>query len=144
MNETRLEKTYANNWLKRFRTKNVEYSLTKQIEIHEMLNRAPENSIDAMKKLNIVNKDIQINDEIRNETARNTAESSNADDQIFENVVTDDNLLNSKIRNIYARIKSSTRRSNRLIEIENSLNSVERRTNTITFATIDEFLIEEE
>ena len=58
INETRLEKTYADNRLKRFKTKNIEDSSMKQIEIHEMLNITSENSIDAMKKSNIINKDI--------------------------------------------------------------------------------------
>ena len=49
-----------------------------------------------------------------------------------------------KIRNIYTRVKFNTRRSNQLIEIENLLNSVERSTSTITFAIIDEVLIEKE
>ena len=142
MNETRLKRTYANNRLKWFKIKNVEDSLTKQTEIYKMLNIMSENSIDAMKKSNIVNKDVRINDEIRNETVRNIVESSDADSQIFEDDVTNDNLLNSKTRNIYARVKSSIRRSNRLIKIENSLSSVERSTNTTTFATIDEILIE--
>ena len=64
MNETRLERNYANNWLKRFKIKNAENSSTKQIKIHKMLNIAFENSIDAMKKLNIVNENIRIDDEI--------------------------------------------------------------------------------
>ena len=142
MNETRLERTYANNRLKRFKTKNVKDSSTKQTEIHEMLNITPENSIDAMKKSNNVNKDARIDNEVRNEAARNIAESSNTDSQIFEDDVTDDNLSNSKIRNICAKIKFSTRRFNRLAEIENSLNSVERSTSTAAFSTIDEILIE--
>ena len=58
MNETCLEKTYANNRLKRFKIKNTENSSTKQIEIHKMLNITSEDSIDAMKKSNIVNKNI--------------------------------------------------------------------------------------
>ena len=143
MNETRLERTYANNRLKRFKIKNVENSSTKQIEIHKMLNITSENSIDAMKKSNNVNKNARIDDEIWNETVRNIAENSNADSQIFENDVTDDNLSNSKTQNIHARIKSSIRRFNRLIEIENSLSSVERSLNTAAFATIDEISIEE-
>ena len=64
MNRTRLERTYADNQLKRFKTKDAEDSSTKQIEIHEMLNVAPENSIDAMKKSNNVNKDARIDDEV--------------------------------------------------------------------------------
>ena len=64
MNETCLEKTYANNRLKRFKIKNTEDSLTKQIEIHEMLNVTLENSIDAMKKSNNVNKNARIDDEV--------------------------------------------------------------------------------
>ena len=77
-----------------------------------MLNITSENSIDAMKKLNIVNKDVRIDDEVRNKIIRNIIESSNAGSQIFENNVTNDNLLNSKILNIYAKIKPSTHRSN--------------------------------
>ena len=109
-----------------------------------MLNITSENSIDATKKSNIVNEDVRIDDEIWNETARNIVESSNANSQIFENDVTNDNLSNSKIQNIHARVKSSTRRSNRLIKIKNSLNSVEWSINTTTFATIDEVSIEKE
>ena len=144
MNKIRFKRTYADNRLKRFTIKNVENLLTKQTEIHKMLNITFENSIDAMKKSNIVNKNIRIDKEIRNEVVRNTVENSNADNQVFENNVTDDNLSNSKILNIHARIKSSTRRLNRLIEIKNSLNSVERNTNTATFAIIDKVSIEKE
>ena len=79
MNETRFERTYADNRLKRFKTRNVENSSTKQIEIYEMLNITFENSIDAMKKSNIVNKNVRIDDEVRNETVRNIAENLNAD-----------------------------------------------------------------
>ena len=57
-----------------------------------MLNITSESSINAMKKSNIVNKDVQVDDEIRNETARDTVKSSNANSQIFKNDVTDDNL----------------------------------------------------
>ena len=64
MNKIRLERIYANNRLKRVKTKNVEDSLTKQIEIYKMQNIKFENLIDAMKKSNIVNKDIRINDKI--------------------------------------------------------------------------------
>ena len=112
MNETRLKKIYANNRLKRFKTRNVENSSTKQIEIYKMLNIMSENSIDAMKKSNIINKDIRINNKIRNEAVRNIVESSDADSQIFENNIINNNLSNSKARNIHAKIKSSTRRSN--------------------------------
>ena len=63
-NKTRFKRIYADNRLKRFKTKNVKNSSTKQIEIHEMLNIASENSIDAMKKSNIINKNIRINDEV--------------------------------------------------------------------------------
>ena len=80
MNEIRLERIYANNRLKRFKTKNAENLSTKQIEIYKILNITLENSIDAMKKSNIVNRNVRISDEIRNEVARNTAESSNAND----------------------------------------------------------------
>ena len=144
MNETRLERTYADNRLKRFKTRNAKDSSTKQIEIHEMLNIAPENSIDAMKKLNNVNKDARIDDEVRSEVARDIVENSDINSQVFENDVTDDNLLNSKTRNICARVKFSTRRFNRLIKIENSLSNVGRSTSTAAFSTIDEILIEKE
>ena len=109
-----------------------------------MLNITSENSINAMKKLNIVNKNFRIDDEVESETVRNTAESSNADSQIFENDVTNDNLINSKTWNIHARIKFNIRRSNWLTEIENSLNSVGRSTSTTAFATIDEVSIKKE
>ena len=122
MNETCFEKTYADNRLKRFKTKDAKNLSTKQTEIYEMLNIIFKDSIDA--------------------AARNIAESSNADSQIFEDDVTNNNLSNSKTRNIYARIKCSTRRSNRLIEIENPLSSVERSTSTAAFATIDKISIE--
>ena len=78
MNETHFKRTYADNRLKQFKTKNVENSSTRQIEIHKILNITFENSIDAMKKSNNVNKDIRIDDEIRNEAAQNIAEKSNA------------------------------------------------------------------
>ena len=142
MNKTHLKRIYADNRLKRFKTKNVENLSTRRIEIHEMLNITSENSIDSMKKSNIVNKDVRIDDEVRNETVRNIAESLNADSQIFENDATNNNLLNSKTSNIYAKVKSNTRRSNRLIEIENLLSSVGRNTSTTAFITIDEVLIE--
>ena len=61
-----------------------------------MLNITSENSIDAMKKSNIINKNVRINEEVRNKTARNIIKNSNADSQIFENDVTNDNFLNSK------------------------------------------------
>ena len=64
MNETRLERTYADNRLKESKIKNVENSSTEQTEIYKMLNITFENSIDAMKKSNIVNKDVQIDNEI--------------------------------------------------------------------------------
>ena len=109
-----------------------------------MLNIASENSIDAMKKSNIVNKDVQVDDEVRSEVARNIVESSDASRQVFENDATDNNLSNSKTSNIYAKVKSNTRRSNWLTEIENSLSSVERSTKTTAFAAINEVLIEKE
>ena len=142
INETRLERTYANNQLKRFKIRNAEDSSTKQTKIHEMLNVASKNSIGAMKKSNNVNRNARIDDEVRSEAARDIAESSDTNSQIFENDVTNDNLSNSKTRNICARIKFSTRRFNRLIEIENSLSSVERSTSTAAFAAIDEISIE--
>ena len=67
MNRTRLERIYADNRLKRFKIKNTENSLTKQIKIYEMLNIASENSINAMKKTNIVNENIRISNEVRSE-----------------------------------------------------------------------------
>ena len=144
MNGTRLERIYADNQLKRFKTKDVENLSTRQTEIHEMLNITSENSIDAMKKSNNVNKNAQIDNEVRSEAARDTAESSNADSQIFENDIINDNLSNSKTRNIHARIKSSIHCFNRLTEIENSLSSVEQNTSTAAFATIDKVLIKKE
>ena len=77
-----------------------------------MLNITSEDSIDAIKKSNIINKNIRIDDEIRSEVAQNTAKSSNTNSQIFENNATNDNLLNSKILNIHVRIKFNIRRSN--------------------------------
>ena len=142
MNESRFKKIYADNRLRRFKTKNVKNLLTKQIKIYKILNITPENSIDAMKKSNNVNRNARIDNEVRSEIAQNIAESSNASSQIFENDTTDDNLSNSKIQDIHARIKFSIRRFNRLIEIENSLNGVERNINTATFAAIDKILIE--
>ena len=109
-----------------------------------MLNVALEDSINAMKKSNNVNKNVRIDDEVRSEAARNIAESSDTDSQIFEDDATDDNLSNSKIRDIRARVKFNTRRFNRLTEIENSLSSVGRSTSTAAFSTIDEILIEKE
>ena len=106
-----------------------------------MLIIASENLIDAMKKSNIINEDVRIDDKIRNKTTRNIVESSDANNQIFENDATNNNLSNSKTRNIHAKVKFSIRRSNRLIEIKNSLSSVERSTSTTTFATIDEISI---
>ena len=141
---TRFKRIYADNRLKRFKTKNAENSSTKQTEIHKMLNIISENSIDAIKKSNNVNKNARVDDEVRNEIVRNITESSNADSQIFKDDATDDNLLNSKTRNIRARIKFSTRRFNRLTEIENSLSSVGRSTSTAAFSTIDEISIEKE
>ena len=96
MNEIRLEKIYAVNRLKRFKTRNAENSSTEQIEIYEMLNITSENSIDAMKKLNNVNKDARIDDKVQNETVRNIVESLDADSQIFENDAINNNLINLK------------------------------------------------
>ena len=64
MNETHLERIYADNRLKRFKTKNVENSSTKRIKIYKILNITSENSIDAV--------------------IRNIAKNSDADNQIFE------------------------------------------------------------
>ena len=111
-NEICLERIYANNRLKRFKIKDVENSLTKQTEIHKILNITSENSIDAMKKLNIINKDVRINDEVRNEVVRNTVENLKANDQIFENVIINNNLLNSKTRDTRAKVKFNIRCSN--------------------------------
>ena len=112
MNKIRLERIYANNRLKRFKTKDAENSLTKQIEIYEMLNITPENSIDAMKKSNIINRNVRIDDEIRSEVVRNIVQSSDADSQTFEDDIINNNLLNSKTSDIHARVKSSIRRLN--------------------------------
>ena len=92
MNETHFERTYVNNRLKRFKTKNVENSSTKQIEIYEMLNIMSENSINAIKKSNIVNENVRIDDEVWNKIVRDIAESSDANSQIFKNDITNDNL----------------------------------------------------
>ena len=62
-----------------------------------MLNITSENSIDAMKKSNNINKNARIDNKVRSEAVRNTAESSNANNQVFRNNITNDNLLNSKI-----------------------------------------------
>ena len=112
MNEIRVERIYADNRLKWFKPKDVKNLSTKQIEIHKILNVTFENLLDGMKKSDIINKNVRINDEVRSEVARNITESLNADDQVFENNITNDNLLNSKTRNIYARIKFNIRRSN--------------------------------
>ena len=97
MNETCLERTYANNRLKRFKTKTVKDSSTNQIKIYKMLNITSENSIDAIKKSNIINKDVRIDNEIQNKVVRNTAKNSDADSQIFENDIINNNLSNLKI-----------------------------------------------
>ena len=80
INEICFERTYAGNRLKRFKIKNIKDSLTRQIEIHEILNIASENSINAIKKSNIINKNIQISNEVRSKTARNIIEKLNAND----------------------------------------------------------------
>ena len=107
-----------------------------------MLNITSENSIDAIKKSNIINKNVRIDSKIRNEIVWNAAKSLDTSSQIFENDITNNNLWNSKTRNIHAKVKFNIRRSNRLIEIENLLNNVERSINTAAFATIDKILIE--
>ena len=109
-----------------------------------MLNIAFENSIDAMKKSNNVNRNVRIDNKVRNEVDRNIVKSSDADSPIFEDDITNDNLLNSKIQDIHAKVKSNTRRFNRLTEIKNLLSSVERNTSTTAFATIDKISIEKE
>ena len=77
-----------------------------------MLNITSENSIDAMKKSNIVNRNIRIDDEIQNEAVQNIVESSDANSQTFKNDVINNNLLNSKTKNIHAKVKFNTRRLN--------------------------------
>ena len=94
-----------------------------------------------MKKSNIVHKNIQVINESRNETARNTAENLNANDWIFENIIANNNLLNLKVQNIYTTDELNTRRSNRLIKIENTLINIDRKANTTAFAEIDKILI---
>ena len=79
-NEIYLERTYADNRLKRFKIKNAESLSTKQTKIHKISNITFENSIDAMKKSNIVNKNVRINDEVRDKATGNIIENSNADD----------------------------------------------------------------
>ena len=98
IDEIYFKRTYADNRLKRFKIKNIEHSSTKQIEIHKMLNITSKDLIDAMKKSNIINKNVQVDDEVQSETVRNIVESSNIINQIFENDITDDNLSNSKTR----------------------------------------------
>ena len=58
-----------------------------------MLNITSEDSIDAMKKLNIINRNVRIDDEVRNKTVRNIAENLNADSQIFRDNVIDDQFI---------------------------------------------------
>ena len=94
-----------------------------------------------MKKSNIINKNVRIDDEIRNEIVQNTAESLNANSQIFENDVINNNLSNLKTSDIYARIKFNTCRLNRLIKIKNSLSSIEQNMSITIFTTIDEVSI---
>ena len=142
MNEIRLERIHASNRLKRFKIKNTENSLTEQIETREMLNITFENSTDAMKKWNIVNRNVRIIDKIRNEVVRNIDKDLSADDQIVENIIANNNLLNSKTRNTYAIDKFSARRSNWLIEIENSLSRIDRKKDTAVFVAIDKILME--
>ena len=93
--------------MKQFKIKNNKNLSTKQIKIYKILNITSETSIDAMKKSNIINKNVWIDDEVRSETAWDIVESLNANNQIFENNATDDNLSNSKTRNIHTRIKSN-------------------------------------
>ena len=107
-----------------------------------MLKITSKDSIDAMKKLYIVNDDVRVNDEVQNKIARNTTENLNVDDRIFENVIINNNLLNFETQNIHTTVKFNIRCSNRLIEIENSLSNADRRTSTTTFATINKISIE--
>ena len=130
--------------MKRFKTKNTENSSTKQIETCEMLNITPENSTDAMKKSNIVNRDVRINNKVQDEAVRNTVKNLNEDDQIFKNITADDNLLSSETRDISAINKPDSRCLNRLTEIESSLNRIGRRKNTAAFAAINKISIEKE
>ena len=69
MNGTRFERTYAGNRLKRFKTRNTENLSTRQTETREILNIGSENSTDAMKKSNIVNRNVRVIDETQNENA---------------------------------------------------------------------------
>ena len=64
MNKTRRKRTYAGNRLKQFKTKNIKNSSTKQIEVREIWNITSENSTDAMKKSNIVNRNVGVIDEV--------------------------------------------------------------------------------
>ena len=58
MNEICFKRTYADNRLKRFKTKNVKDLSTKQIEIYKMRNIMFRNSSDAIIKSNINNKNV--------------------------------------------------------------------------------------
>ena len=56
MNESYFEKTYANILLKRFKIKNIKSLSRKQFEIYDILKITFKNSIDAIKKSNIIDK----------------------------------------------------------------------------------------
>ena len=64
MNKICFKKIYANDQLKRFKIKNIKNSLTEQTEIYELLNIMFKNSIGAIKKLNIINKNVRIDNKI--------------------------------------------------------------------------------
>ena len=59
MNETRLERIYANNQLKCFKTKNIKDSSIEQIEICKILNATSEDFLRTIKRINILIKDIR-------------------------------------------------------------------------------------
>ena len=107
-----------------------------------MLRISFKNSIDAIKMLNIIDKNIRIINKIWSEIARNIVKSSNANDQTFENKTANNNLFELKVRNIFAINKFNIRRWTCFIKIENLLNNVHRKANTTTFATINKTLIE--
>ena len=73
-----------------------------------MLNVSFKNSMNVMRRSNMIDKNFQIINKVRDEPVRNTGESSSANDQIFEYMTADDNLLNSKIQNIHTINKFNT------------------------------------
>ena len=75
---------------------------------------------------------------VGNETLENRTKNFNLANPIFRETITNSSSTNLKIRNIYVTINFSIRRSNRLINIENSSNDDDRKIITIVFAIINE------